>query len=170
MAEFEKGDKVMLTEDLNWSISKGEVGIVIDWDFFDFTKVKFDNGEEVLVDNRKLMKVWKIIICILLIFSYKFMKLKQTKKEQEILLFFYINFNYLFDPASEAGVLASFDEGVLAAFESVVLAFESDFSVVVVEAGVLAAFEFDVVSALFPQPTNASDSANTGNTFLIFIV
>lgn len=68
MAEFEKGDKVMLTEDLNWSISKGEVGIVIDWDFFDFTKVKFDNGEEVLVDNRKLMKVWKIIICILLIF------------------------------------------------------------------------------------------------------
>ncbi|EEB36213.1 hypothetical protein ANHYDRO_00865 [Anaerococcus hydrogenalis DSM 7454] len=57
MAEFEKGDKVMLTEDLNWSISKGEVGIVIDWDFFDFTKVKFDNGEEVLVDNRKLMKV-----------------------------------------------------------------------------------------------------------------
>lgn len=76
MAEFEKGDKVMLTEDLNWSISKGEVGIVIDWDFFDFTKVKFDNGEEVLVDNRKLMKVWKIIICILLIFLYKFMKLK----------------------------------------------------------------------------------------------
>ena len=76
MAEFEKGDKVMLTEDLNWSISKGEVGIVIDWDFFDFTKVRFDNGEEVLVDNRKLMKVWKIIICILLIFLYKFMKLK----------------------------------------------------------------------------------------------
>ena len=76
MAEFEKGDKVMLTEDLNWSISKGEVGIVIDWDFFDFTKVKFDNGEEVVVDNRKLMKVWKIIICILLIFLYKFMKLK----------------------------------------------------------------------------------------------
>ena len=76
MAEFEKGDKVMLTEDLNWSISKGEVGIVIDWDFFDFTKVKFDNGEEVLVDNRKLMKVWKIIICILLRFLYKYMKLK----------------------------------------------------------------------------------------------
>lgn len=61
MAEFEKGDKVMLTEDLNWSISKGEVGIVIDWDFFDFTKVRFDNGEEVLVDNRKLMKVWKLL-------------------------------------------------------------------------------------------------------------
>ncbi len=57
MAEFEKGDKVMLTEDLNWSISKGEVGIVIYWDFLDFTKVKFDNGEEVLVDNKKLMKV-----------------------------------------------------------------------------------------------------------------
>lgn len=67
MAEFEKGDKVMLTEDLNWSISKGEVGIVIDWDFFDFTKVKFDNGEEVLVDNKKLMKVWQIIICICMI-------------------------------------------------------------------------------------------------------
>lgn len=67
MAEFEKGDKVMLTEDLNWSISKGEVGIVIYWDFLDFTKVKFDNGEEVLVDNKKLMKVWQIIICILLI-------------------------------------------------------------------------------------------------------
>lgn len=92
MAEFEKGDKVMLTEDLNWSISKGEVGIVIDWDFFDFTKVKFDNGEEVLVDNRKLMKVWKIIICILLIFSYKFMKLKQTKKEQVILALFLYKF------------------------------------------------------------------------------
>lgn len=86
------------------------------------------------------------------------------------MLFFYINFNYLFDPASEAGVLASFDEGVLAAFESVVLAFESAFSVVVVEAGVLAEFESDFVSALFPHPTNARDSANTGNTFLIFIV
>ncbi|KWZ95066.1 hypothetical protein HMPREF3224_01181, partial [Anaerococcus hydrogenalis] len=54
------------------------------------------------------------------------------------------------------------------AFESVVLAFESDFSVVVVEAGVLSAFDF--VSAFFPHPTKATVNANTGNTFLIFIV
>lgn len=63
------------------------------------------------------------------------------------MLFFCLKFNYLFDPASEAGVLASFDDGVLAAFESIVLALELAFSVVVVEAGVLEAF--DVVSAFF---------------------
>lgn len=84
------------------------------------------------------------------------------------MLFFCLKFNYLFDPASEAGVLASFDDGVLAAFESIVLALESAFSVVVVEAGVLEAF--DVVSAFFPHPTKATVNANTGNTFLIFIV
>ena len=74
----------------------------------------------------------------------------------------------MFDAALESIELAF--ESIELALESIELAFEFDVSVVVVEAGVLAAFEFDVVSALFPQPTNASDSANTGNTFLIFIV
>lgn len=56
MSDFEKGDRVMATKDIGFTINKGDEGVVVETGWFDYIVVKFEGKDEKQVSKDEIAK------------------------------------------------------------------------------------------------------------------
>lgn len=56
MSDFEKGDRVMATKDIGFTIRKGDEGVVVETGWFDYIVVKFEGKDKKQVGKDEIAK------------------------------------------------------------------------------------------------------------------